>query len=336
MRSEPRTVVITGASAGLGRAVTMEFARRGWRIGLIARGVERLENARLDVEAAGGEALVLACDVADAEAVEQAADRAMEQWGGIDVWINCAMATVFSPVREMSAAEFHRVTEVSYFGYVHGTLAALKHMRPRNRGRIVQVGSALAYRAIPLQSAYCASKFAIRAFTDSLRSELIDERSSIRLTMVQCPAMNTPQFDWARYRMPKRPQPVPPIYQPEAVAKAVYRAARDCPRELWVGGSTLKTIAGAVAAPALLDRMLARLATDGQMSSEPAPLDRQDNLFAPVTGEYGAHGRFDDRADDGVLVIDPQDIRIAIGAAGAALGLGAIGWALTRTLSNRN
>ena len=332
MRSEPKVVVVTGASAGLGRAVAMEFARRRWRVGLIARGVERLEDARRDVEAAGGEALVVACDVADAAAVESAADRVAEEWGGIDVWINCAMATVFSPVREMDAAEFHRVTEVTYFGYIHGTVSALKHMRPRNRGRIVQVGSALAYRAIPWQSAYCASKFAIRAFTDALRSELIDERSRIRLTMVQCPAMNTPQFEWARYRMPKRPQPVPPIYQPEAVARAVYRAARDCPRELWVGGSTLKTIAGAIAAPAMLDRMLARLATDGQMSDEPAPPEREDNLFAPLAGDYGAHGRFDDRAEEDVLVLDPADIRIVIGVAGAALGVG-VAWAAARALT---
>jgi NAD(P)-dependent dehydrogenase (short-subunit alcohol dehydrogenase family) len=331
MRSQPKTVVVTGASAGLGRAVVMEFARRGWRVGLIARGEERLEDARREVEAAGGEALVLPADVADWNTVEASADQAAQKWGGIDVWVNCAMTSVFSSVREMKPEEFRRVTEVTYLGYVHGTLAALKHMRPRNQGAIVQVGSALAYRAIPWQSAYCASKFAIRGFTDALRSELIHEGSAIRLSMVQAPAMNTPQFEWTRNRMPKRPQPVPPIFQPEVVAEAVYRAAMEGPRELWVGMPTVKTIVGAMAVPAYLDRLLARVATDGQMSDEPAREGREDNLFEPAPGHYGAHGRFDARSREGALVIEPERARKTLGLAGAAVGLGALAWAVARS-----
>jgi NAD(P)-dependent dehydrogenase (short-subunit alcohol dehydrogenase family) len=209
-------VMVTGASAGLGRAIAIEFARHGWHVGLIARGNEGLKGAAADVEAHGGTPLILPADVADPKAVEDAADRAAVEWGGIDVWVNAAMATVLSPIREMKADEYRRVTEVTYLGQVHGTLAALKHMRRRDEGTIVQVGSALAYRSIPWQSAYCASKSAIRGFTDSLRSELLHEKSSIRVSMVQCPAMNTPQFDWSRNRLPKKPQPMPPIFQPRS------------------------------------------------------------------------------------------------------------------------
>lgn len=321
MTPDPGTVVVTGASAGLGRAIAVEFARRGWRVGLIARGEQRLEAAAREVEAAGGEALALPADVADAAAVQGAADRAAGQWGGIDVWVNCAMATVLSRVHEMTAEEYRRVTEVTYLGFVHGTLAALTHMRPRNRGMIVQVGSALSYRSIPWQSAYCAAKFAIRGFTDALRSELIHEGSAIGVSMVQCPAMNTPQFDWSRYRLSQRPQPVPPIYQPEAVARAVYRAATERPRELWVGWSSVKAIVGGMVMPARLDRMLARKAMDGQLSGEPAPPERRDNLFEPVAGDFGAHGRFGERSSDTVPVIDPFKMRVALAVAGAAVFL---------------
>ena len=233
--SNRSTVVVTGASAGVGRAVAIAFAQKGWNVALIARGKEGLEGARRDVEAAGGHALVLPLDVAEADAVFAAADQVMAEWGHIDVWINDAMVTIFAPVKDIKPDEFRRVTEVTYLGQVYGTMAALKHMRPRNRGTIVQVGSALSYRAIPLQSAYCGAKFAIRGFTDALRSELDHERSRIRLTMVQLPAVNTPQFDWARSRMPRKLQPVPPIYQPEAIAKEIVRAALEAPRELWIG-----------------------------------------------------------------------------------------------------
>lgn len=331
---DPKTVVVTGASGGVGRAVAIEFARHGWRVGLIARGADGLEGARRDVEAAGGEALVLQADVADADAVERAADAAVEAWGKLDVWVNCAMATVFSPVREMSPAEYRRVTEVTYLGYVYGTLAALKHMRPRNRGAIVQVGSALAYRAIPWQSAYCAAKFAIRGFTDSLRSELIHEGRGIRLSMVQCPGMNTPQFDWARHRLPRKPQPVPPVFQPEVAARAVYRAARYSPRELWVGSSTIKTIIGGFAVPAYLDRMLARVATKGQVSKDPEEPDPEDNLFEPVQGDFGAHGRFGSQAQGRGLVLDPGQARRVLAVAGAA-GLGLMAWGIAAALGDR-
>jgi NAD(P)-dependent dehydrogenase (short-subunit alcohol dehydrogenase family) len=227
--------VITGASAGIGRATAMAFGRRGWKVALIARGVDRLQSARAQVEAAGGEAVALKADVSDADAVFAAADEVSRRWGKIDVWINNAMATIFARVDDIAPAEFRRVTEVTYLGQVHGTLAALRHMRAQHHGTIVQVGSALSYRSIPLQSAYCASKFAVRGFTDSLRSELEHEGSRIRLTMVQLPAVNTPQFDWARSRLPRRLQPVPPIYQPEAIAERIYEAAQTAPRELWIG-----------------------------------------------------------------------------------------------------
>jgi short-subunit dehydrogenase len=241
-RDDAPVAVVTGASAGVGRALARALAQRGFRLGLLARGHDGLAGARRDVEALGAEAIVCPVDVADASAVEAAADSVVERWGRIDLWINNAMATVFSPIEHMTADEFRRVTEVTYLGQVHGTLAALKHMRPRDRGTIVQVGSALSYRAIPLQSAYCAAKFAVRGFTDSLRSELIHAKSRIRLTMVQLPAVNTPQFDWARNRLPRRLRPVAPIFQPEAVAARILQAARDAPREMWVGLPSVRAI----------------------------------------------------------------------------------------------
>lgn len=324
MPQHRKTVVVTGASAGVGRATATEFAAHGWRVALIARGREGLEGARRDVEAAGGKALVLPLDVADADAVQAAADEVADRWGGIDAWVNDAMVTVLSPVREMTAAEYRRVTDVTYLGCVHGTLAALRHMLPRDEGAIIQVGSALAYRSIPWQSAYCAAKFAIRGFTDSLRSELDHEGRHVTVSMIQCPGMNTPQFDWSRSRLPHRAQPVPPIYQPEVAARAVYRAWRRRPRELWVGQSTLKTIVGSMAVPGYLDHLLADAATSGQMTDEDRPPNRGDNLYAPVDGDFGAHGRFDARATDNAITIDPGQARAGLfAAAGAALGLGA-------------
>ena len=306
------TVVITGASAGVGRATAIAFAKRRCNVALIARGKEGLEGTRRDVEAAGGQALVLPLDVADADAVFAAADQVVARWGGIDVWINDAMVTIFAPVKDIKPEEFRRVTEVTYLGQVHGTMAALKHMRVRNQGTIIQVGSALSYRAIPLQSAYCGAKFAIRGFTDSLRSELRHERSRIRLTMVQLPAVNTPQFDWARSRMPRKLQPVPPIYQPEAIASEIVRAAREAPRELWIGRSALKAIFGTMLLPLLGDRILASEGYSGQMTSELAEPDRPDNLFEPVPTDPGAHGRFDPIAHRDVTAFDPVRLRAEI------------------------
>src|SRR5687767_9952429 len=257
-------VVITGASAGVGRATAEAFAKRGARIGLIARGTERLEAARRDVEALGGTALVLPVDVADAEGIETAAAHVERELGPIDIWVNNAMASVFSPIKEMTADEFRRVTEVTYLGYVHGTLAALRRMLPRDRGTIVQVGSALAYRSIPLQAAYCAAKHAVTGFTESLRCELIHDESRVRVTEVHMPALNTPQFGWVKSRLPRKAQPVPPIYQPEVAAEAIYWAAHHNRRELLVGWSTMQAVWGNKLVPGLIDRYLARTGYEGQ------------------------------------------------------------------------
>ena len=290
------TVVITGATAGVGRATARAFARRRARIGLLARGVEGLKATAAEIRQCGGEALPVPTDVADADAVESAAEAVERQFGPIDIWINCAMATVFAPLHLISPEEFRRATEVSYLGFVYGTMAALKRMRARNRGTIVQVGSALAYRSVPLQSAYCGAKHAIRGFTDSLRSELEHDGSRVHLTMVQMPALNTPQFDWARNKMPRRPKPLGTIYQPEVAADAIVFASEARRREIYVGGSTVEAIVANKIAPGLLDRVLARRAVGGQLAREPAPPDGPDNLFNPVAGDHGAHGRFDDRA----------------------------------------
>lgn len=296
MVAERETVVITGASAGVGRAVVREFAARGARIGLLARDPERLQAARREVERQGGEAIDLPTDVADAEAVERAAAQVEDRFGPIDIWINDAMATAIMPLSEMTPADFRRATEVTYFGYVWGTMAALRRMRPRNRGTIVQVGSALAYRAIPLQSAYCGAKFAIRGFTDALRCELLHEKSNIHLTMVQLPAINTPQFDWCRTSLPNKPQPVPPIFEPEVAARAIYDAAHRREREIVVGGSALLTILGSKLAPGLGDRYLARTGFDAQQSEQPRSPERPDNLYQPVPGQWAARGSYSNAA----------------------------------------
>ena len=291
-----KVVVITGASAGIGRATARAFGAGGARVALLARGRDGLDAARREIEAAGGRALALPADVADADQVEAAAAAIERELGPIDVWINNAMATIFSPVADITPDEFKRATEVTYLGTVYGTLAALKRMRARDRGTIVQIGSALAYRAIPLQAPYCAAKFAVRGFTDALRSELLHDGSRVRLTMVQLCAFNTPQFDWARAHIDRRPQPVPPIFQPEVAADAVLWAACHARREVWVGMPTVKTIVAQALAPAILDRVLARVGYSGQITDEPAAADRPGNLYVPVAGDHGARGRFDARA----------------------------------------
>jgi short-subunit dehydrogenase len=294
----PQTVVITGASAGIGRATVRAFADKGANVALIARGRAGLEAAAREVEERGGQALVLPLDVADADAVDDAAERVEVELGAIDIWVNDAMVSVFSPVREMRADEYRRVTEVTYLGFVHGTLSALRRMLPRDRGTIVQVGSALAYRSIPLQSAYCAAKHAMVGFTDSLRSELLHDGSHVGLTVVNLPALNTPQFDWVRSRLTGRAQPVPPIFQPEVAARAIVRAAARPQRELNVGRSTLLAVWGQKLVPGFLDRYLARTGYEAQQTSEPADPDRPDNLEWALDDEvdHGAHGRFDARA----------------------------------------
>ena len=315
----PQVVVITGASAGVGRAIAHRFARAGWRIGLIARDAQALEEVRQEVAELGGCALVAAADVADADALFAAADQIENAFGSIDVWINDAMVTVFAPVWQMTPEEFRRVTEVTYLGQVHGTLAALRHMRPLNRGKIIQIGSALAYRGIPLQSAYCGAKHAIRGFTNSLRTELIHDRSAIQLTIMELPAVNTPQFDWARTRMPYQPRPVAPVVEPEVIANAVFEAVGHHRREYWIGLSTLKVILGNMVLPAFLDRYLAKVAYRGQQTTRPVSDDRKDNLLNPVHSLHRTRGRFGKEAKDRAMVTSGPLDRVAPLVIGAIL-----------------
>src|SRR3954447_11865605 len=298
MPGERETVVVTGAAGGGGGAPARAFGRRGANVGMLARGVEGLEAAAPEVAEEGGSPLALPTDVADADAVERAASAVEQHFGPIDIWVNCAMATIFSPFADLTPDEYRRATEVTYLGYVYGTMAALRRMRLRDRGTIVQVGSALAYRAIPLQSVYCGAKFAIRGFTDSIRSELLHDKSRVHITMVQMPALNTPQFDWARNKTGTRPQPVPPIFQPEMAAKAIVFAAHARRREIYVGWSAAKAIIANKIIPGLLDHYLAHQSYDGQLTDEPVPPDAPDNLYQPAPGDHGAHGRFDDRASN--------------------------------------
>jgi short-subunit dehydrogenase len=294
--SNTEVVVVTGASAGVGRATAREFGERRAKVALLARGEDGLEAAKKEVEAAGGVALPIPTDVADPEQVEAAAQRVEDELGPIDVWVNDAIAVIFSPFKDIEPEDFKRSTEVCYLGAVYGTKAALKRMLPRDRGTIVQVGSALSYRAIPLQSAYCGAKHAMRGFTDSVRTELLHDGSNVHITMVQLPAVNTPQFNVSKTTLPKHPQPVPPIYQPEVPARAIYWAAHQRRREVRVGLSSTIVIAGNKLLPGLGDLYLARTGYDSQQTNQSVDENRPDNLYEPVPGDHGAHGDFDEES----------------------------------------
>ena len=298
--AQKEVVVITGASAGVGRCVVREFAKNGAHIGLLARGRAGLEGARRDVERLGGKAIAIPTDVADAKQVFAAREKVEAKFGPIDIWVNVAMASVFSPVKHMTPEDYRRTTEVTYLGFVNGTLAALKTMLPRNQGTIVQAGSALAYRSIPLQSAYCAAKHAMVGFTDSLRCELVHDGSDVHVTVVQLPAMNTPQFEWVKSRLTHKAQPVPPIYQPEVAARAIYWAAHHRRREVWVGAPTVAAITGQKFVPGLLDTYLGKTGYDSQQTSEREDPDRPHNLYEPLDDarDYGPYGHFSKRASN--------------------------------------
>ena len=328
-----KVVVITGATAGVGRATALAFAKQGAKVGLIARGEEGLESTRREIELAGGEATACSVDVADASALDEAADRIVRELGPIDIWVNNAMATVFAPVDEITPDEFRRVTEVTYLGGVYGAMAALKRMRARNRGTIVQVSSALAYRSIPLQSAYCGAKHALAGFIDALRCELIHAKSRIHVTAVQLPAMNTPQFEWARNKLPRRPQPVPPIYEPEIAAEAILYAASHKRRNIPVGAPTWLALWGQRFVPGLMDWYLGRTAFGGQMTDQPETGTHPDNLFEPVAGEHSARGEFSARAcsQSPALWVEKNRAPLLAGA----FALGVIG-ALSCRCNSRN
>jgi NAD(P)-dependent dehydrogenase (short-subunit alcohol dehydrogenase family) len=319
--------VVTGASAGVGRATAREFASRGCDVAIIARNPARLEAAAEELRERSVRALPIATDVSDPAAIEDAAERVEAELGPIDIWVNNAMATIFAPFERVSPEEFRRGTEVTYLGQVHGTMAALKRMRWRNRGTIVNIGSALAYRAIPLQSVYCGAKYAVRGFTDSLRTELLHDGSAVHLVMVHLPAVNTPQFDWALNKTGKRPQPMPPIFQPEVPARAIVDAALyPRHREVWVGLPTWKAIVANKFAPGLLDRYLAKTGYSGQLTDEPLPANAPANLFQSANGDYGAHGRFDERAHAASYQAEASRHRgaIALGVIACCAGIAAV------------
>jgi NAD(P)-dependent dehydrogenase (short-subunit alcohol dehydrogenase family) len=333
--TDRKTVVVTGATGGIGRATAVAFGERGYAVALLARGKDGLDGAAREVEEAGGTALPISVDVADSDAVFAAAEQVERELGPIDVWVNDAFTSVFAPFTEIEPEEFKRVTEVSYLGFVYGTMAALKYMKPRNRGAIVQVGSALAYRGIPLQTAYCGAKHAIQGFNEALRCELLHEKSGVHVTMLQMPAVNTPQFSWVLSRLPHHAQPVPPIYQPELAARAVLYAA-DHPRrrEYWVGSTTVGTLLANAVAPGMLDRYLARTGFKSQQTSQPRSPEQPANLWKPADGrkghDFGAHGIFDNKAHSH----DPQQwasrhhgaLAAVTALAGAVVGARVLGY----------
>ncbi|WP_315768550.1 MULTISPECIES: SDR family oxidoreductase [unclassified Bradyrhizobium] len=334
-RNRPRTVIITGASAGIGRAIAKRFGQAGDRIGLIARDEDALKDVQRELQGCFAHAEYEAADVADPEALFAAAERLQERLGPVDIWINDAMETVFSLVADITPDEFRRVTEVTYLGFVYGTMAALKSMRPRGEGRIIQIGSALAYRGIPLQAAYCGAKHAIRGFTDSLRTELLNERSAVSICMVDLPAVNTPQFDWARAHIPHTPRPMGQPVEPEVIADAVYRVADGGFREYWIGWQTMLTILGNAVAPAYLDRYLARKAVRGQQTDVPLVPDRTDNLDRPVTRLHRTRGSFSRESAQHAMLIPGDLARAATVALGAAVFF-ALGAATLRARPQRS
>jgi NAD(P)-dependent dehydrogenase (short-subunit alcohol dehydrogenase family) len=328
----PRNVVVTGATGGIGRATARAFAARGDKVALLARGTTGLEAAAHDVRRLGAEALPLQVDMSDHQAVERAAERIESSLGPIDIWVNVAFTSVFARFVDIEPEEYERVTDVAYHGFVHGTRSALRRMLPRDHGVVVQVGSTLAYRGIPLQSAYCGAKHAIQGFHESLRTELLHAGSGVRVTMVQMPAVNTPQFQWVLSRLPRQAQPVPPIYQPEIAARAVVYAA-DHPkrREYWCGATTAATLVANAVAPGLLDRYLARTGFDSQQTSDPKPADQPENLWEPADAgrDYGAHGKFDGKATARSPQLWASQHHGTIAAGAATLG-GLLAWAWRR------
>jgi NAD(P)-dependent dehydrogenase (short-subunit alcohol dehydrogenase family) len=318
--SSPKIVVVTGGSAGIGRATIREFAQNGYDVAILARGEDGLEAAKRDVEQLGRRAVAISTDVSDWKAVEAAADRIEQELGPIDVWVNNAFAGIFSRFMDVTPEEYERVTAVTYLGQVNGTRAALKRMLPRNRGKVVLVGSALAYRGIPLQSAYCGAKHAIQGFIDSVRSELLHDKTNVTITMVQLPGVNTPQFDWIRAKLPGRPRPVGKVYQPEVAGRAIYFAAHTERKEVEVGMPAVEAIWGNKVASSALDHYLAETGFKGQQDPRPVSPDRTDNLFEPVSGDHGAHGRFDNEAVDSSaeLWVSEHKKQIGLAALGAA------------------
>ncbi|HET7333112.1 SDR family oxidoreductase [Dyella sp.] len=323
-RNQHEVVVITGATAGVGRATARAFAKQGAYVGLLARDADRLEATRSEVDALGGKGLAISTDVADAAAVERAADQVEEKLGEIDIWVNAAMTTILSPFDQIQADEYKRATEVTYLGNVYGAMAALKHMLPRDRGRIIQVSSALAYHSVPLQSPYCGAKHAINGYTESLRAELMHRNSNVRITTVDMPGLNTPQFDWALNRMPKRPRPVAPVYQPEVAARAIVWAAHHSRQRLYVGLSSLLMIWADKFAPGLLDRYMAKSAVSGQLTSQDADPDKPDNLWQPVAGDHGARGRFSNESHEHSVQFWATTHRGWLTMVGTAVAVGAV------------